>query len=507
MKKILNLLAGVTLVASSAAPVVACGNKSNNSDQDKVNSIVKDITTKNLTLPYGQGDYSFANDKTKLVNDLIKANPKLTADDAKYITIAPAPGASANINMEGSGQAAIITVKVGSATKTVTGVKFKVDNTWTKEAKGIPAGAQFHVSPVNFGTNTAPQYYLGSAKNGLWHLDGTNSKATWTQVQGGLPTTADSANIHSVPVKIGDIYFQAFNGQGLWYSTNLTSWTQATAASGETGFATAPLVTPPVKFGNEYYQGSNGAGLWKSSNGKNGWTQVTGTAGSVIPPTAKLDAPLVNLGTSANPLYYQATDGQGLWYSNDLTTTTWTKVTTNAGNLDDMVSAPVRIGDYYYQSTTDAGVFRAAAATAIGPNAWQRITGANATDFYSQPVLLGNTIFAAARKNTSNIGGLYTILNNGSFKKVTAIPTTADLASAPVKLGDIYYQTSMGAGVWTSTDGINWKQNTTPGLKNAYIDNSPVLLQGSYVVGSYDGDQSATPQADYGLWRIHPEKN
>ena len=109
MKKILNLLAGVTLVASSAAPVVACGSKTPSPETPTqiVNAIYKDITNKTIPLAYGRS-YSLNNkdDQAVMKQDLATANPKLNNDSnvpsnwKDYITFNAAAGAGTTINPE-----------------------------------------------------------------------------------------------------------------------------------------------------------------------------------------------------------------------------------------------------------------------------------------------------------------------------------------------------------------------------------------------------------------------
>ena len=516
MKKILNLLAGVTLVASSAAPVVACGNKSN-SDQDKVNSIVKDITNPTINnLAYGQGDYSFQNDQAMLKTALMKENKNLTTADEKYITVNPASGTKGSIPMEGTGTPASILVKVGNYSKTVAAT-YSVNNAWTKEASGIPAGAKFHVAPVKFGDT----YYLGSAANGLWTKDSTQSKAQWTQVTGtaaaGSTSDFKKAIIDSAPVKWqtgGTVaepiytYFQATQNEGLWTSPDGVTWTQNADIP-----ASANLPVAPFKIGNDFYLGTDGQGLWTSTNGTD-WIKAASGIDYGIPTTAKLLSPVTRIqtgGTAAAPTYsyYQATDGNGLYKytasapfsaSNALAANAWTEV---AGfTPDGMVTAPVKIGNYLFQATTDGGLWR----SKNNGTTWQQLPNIPATaNLYAPPVNLGTTASPVLYQATVN-NGLWRSTNKGdSWTPVKGIPQShaANLVSAPKNLGTptkpLYFQGSDGAGVWTSTDGINWTQNPTKGLKSANIESTPVKMDGVYVATS---DSETT--ANSGLWKIKP---
>ena len=414
--------------------------------------------------------------------------------------------------MEGTGTPASIVVKVGKYSKTVTAT-YSVNNTWTKEASGIPPGAKFHVSPVNLGTPTKPVYYLGSAANGLWRKDGTDAKAQWTQANGVTgPLNFHHAVIDSSPVNLGTEqnpkYYQATQNQGLWTSTNGTNWNHIDSIRYDYKLATAP-----VKIGNSYYLSTDGHKLWTSTNGTN-WQTVAPGTNNGIPNTARLLSPVTRLqtgGTKASPTYsyYQATDGEGLYKytasasfsaTNALAANAWTKVSGITAN--GMVTAPVKIGAYLFQATTDNGLWR----SIDNGISWQKVPDilANA-NLYAYPVNLGTATSPVLYQATVN-NGLWRSTNKGdSWQPVKGIPQShaANLVSAPKNLGTpakpLYFQGSDGAGVWTSTDGINWTQNPTKDLKSANIESTPVKLDGVYVATS-----DSTTTANSGLWRIKP---
>ena len=131
MKKILNLLAGVTLVASSVAPVIACGSKKTDSNVNLVNGIINDVKEKNIKLPYGQGDYSIdKTNKDTFFKALMAANPGLKASDEQYMTFGTIAGGPSSVGMESTTKAGVsIKVASGDYSKVLTGVNYTVNNT------------------------------------------------------------------------------------------------------------------------------------------------------------------------------------------------------------------------------------------------------------------------------------------------------------------------------------------------------------------------------------------
>ena len=341
-----------------------------------------------------------------------------------------------------------VTVHVGKAVSNPIPFTYQVNNTWTKEASGsgIPPAAKFHVSPVNLGTPTKPVYYLGSAANGLWRKDGTDAKAQWTQANG----VTGALNLHhaiidSSPVNLGTEqnpqYYQATQNEGLWMSNNGIRWTYVSSII----YDENKLVTAPVKIGDSYYQSTDGNNLWTSTDGTNWQTVVPGTNNG-IPNTAKLLSPVTRLqtgGTKAAPTYsyYQATDGDGLYKytasgpfsaANALAANAWTKVSGITAN--GMVTAPVKIGNYLFQATTDNGLWR----SEDNGNSWQKVPNIPATaNLSTPPVNLGTTTSPVLYQATVN-NGLWRSTNKGdSWAPVNGIPQshTANLVSAPKNLG------------------------------------------------------------------------
>ena len=130
MKKILNLLAGVTLVASSAAPVIACGSKKGDSNVDLVNGIINDVKNKDIQLPYGKGDYSIdKTNKDTFFKALMAANSGLKASDEQYMTFGPTAGGPGSVGMETTNKTGVsIKVASGDYSKVLTGVQYSVNN-------------------------------------------------------------------------------------------------------------------------------------------------------------------------------------------------------------------------------------------------------------------------------------------------------------------------------------------------------------------------------------------
>ena len=93
MKKILNLLASISLVATGASSVIACGSSSNN-DQNLVNDVVNKLQGKSFAVKEDKnGDHNFSeyNDQVlQEVKQYLSSNEKdlvsfLSSEDQKKI--------------------------------------------------------------------------------------------------------------------------------------------------------------------------------------------------------------------------------------------------------------------------------------------------------------------------------------------------------------------------------------------------------------------------------------
>ena len=501
MKKILNLLAGVTLVASSAAPVIACGSKKGDSNVDLVNGIINDVKNKDIQLPYGKGDYSIdKTNKDTFFKALMAANSGLKASDEQYMTFGPTAGGPGSVGMETTNKTGVsIKVASGDYSKVLTGVQYSVNNKWTK-ATNVPSTAKFNFAPEQEGSI----YYVGTVSSGLWYsTDGT----TWTQaLADSSVATADAtafkaSEVHYPPTKIKTNYYLA-TSKGLWYSADgKTDWKKATGATAEaTAFAAADLVAPPKahKTGSgstattTYYLGAKNGGLWTSTTGTDGWTQQSGATGD-IPATANLIAPLTHLGS----LYYATGDG-GIYESPTLASGTWSQIPSIG--TDNAVAAPVQLGTAWFLATTDYGLWRSQDQGA----SWQIVQGIGRYNLYSAPVQIGNLYFAATTEH-----GLYWSSDGVKWQAVNNIPQTAaaNLVSAPVKFGNVYYEASDNTGIWTSSDGKNWAQNmSTAGTPNPTTGSataaqfaSQVVKVGNTLLAASDGG------AKSGLYEITPK--
>ena len=496
MKKLINLLAGVTLLTASVSPIVAWVNKPN-SDQDVVNNIVKNIKDKNIKLAYGKGNYSTAANKAQLLDALLKENSGLTTEDEQYLNFPT----SKTIAMDGTTAAVNVDLRVqaGSYYKDVI-LAYQVVNTWHHETNTGLGSTKFHYAPVKFTSSATkkPYYLLGSETNGLWKKDATTVGAQWTQVQ-----ATSGARTAAAPVKIGDTYYYATNGQGLWTTTDVNgTWTQSTAAT--TGIpATAKLLNAPTKIGNALFVGTEGAGMWtKPATGGGNWTQIT--APGQVPANANVYYIAPDRTTGGTPVYYAATRGAGIYQATINPTTqavTWAKIGGDA--LDDagITSAPV----YWHKTTYITsrsvpglpvkGLWKLNAA-----NVW---TQADNHQFSAAPVKIGNIYYLPTVAS-----GLYTCTDQTNLirKWSVGIPTNLGFEAAPVKIGATYYLSSYGAGVWTSSDGKHWVQNKTPYLDQANLASAPVLLDGVYAVVSEGGASGATLEQTAGLWTIDPRK-
>ena len=206
---------------------------------------------------------------------------------------------------------------------------------WTSAANGLPSNAYISGSPVKIGGT----YYLGMYRNGTAKREGlyTSQDGTnWTPVISIPPKTY----IYSYPVKIGDTYYLPTEGSGLWTSTDGVNWTH-----NKTIPAGAIIQSPPNKIGDTYYLGTWQNGLWTSSNGVN-WTKDThGLKGNY-----RFEEPPTKIGDT-----YYAASWYGLFTSVD--GINWTKDTKGLPSDADPEVNPTKIGDTYYVGSQLEGLF------------------------------------------------------------------------------------------------------------------------------------------------------
>ena len=458
MKKILNLLAGVTLVASSAAPVIACGSKTPSPETPTqiVNAIYKDITNKKIPLAYGRS-YSLNSkaDQAVMKQHLATANPKLNNDSnvpsnwQDYITFNAATGAGTTINPETASTPGTILIKDGTAKTTVNDVTYSINNTWAPlKNSGIPltgtGAATLNFAPVQVGAH----YYVGTKANGLWYSD--DGLTGWKKVKKATGESADfdTATVSSKPTQIGGntgVYYVA-TSKGLWWSADgINDWTQAEIGSGATATKlNADLTAPPIKATTTVsgvettayylgsYSGGTTGGIWTSANGKTGWTQQTGTG--KIDVDKKLKAPITKLNTlgeggqSNVTKYFAEAENGGIYESTDLNT--WTPAP-QIGTYSSSVP-PMQVKDHeakgskfqgfveWYMPTTEHGLFVNDNEPGAGDNEWDQFgTGQlksyfpTTADVTATPKLIPVTTKVNGKMITQN--RLYVPTNKGLY--------------------------------------------------------------------------------------------
>ena len=68
------------------------------------------------------------------------------------------------------------------------------------------------------------------------------------------------------------------------------------------------------------------------------------------------------------------------------------------------------------------------------------------------------------------------------------ISTDASIISSPVKINNIYYLSTFGSGLYTSTDGINWNRDHARGIQaSVKSDLTPVKIGRVYYLGTEEG--------------------
>ena len=225
---------------------------------------MQDIKDKNITLPYGKS-YSTAQDQQALLNAFKKVNPKLVTDLTKYnlkLTFAEDTPVNIPLQKSTSTEKHVQIVAGNVKYKPIIDVAFQVNNNWTQinaagASENLPKTARMNFPPKKINGI----YYAATVGNGLWRSsDGT----TWKQVN-DIPI---DAKITYPPELINGILYVGIiglgsfgtisDGDGLWTSTNGTTWTQVTAFSSR-----AEFYSPLTKIDETYYIATLGNGLWK----------------------------------------------------------------------------------------------------------------------------------------------------------------------------------------------------------------------------------------------------
>ena len=195
--------------------------------------------------------------------------------------------------------------------------------------------------------------------------------------------------------------------------------------------------------------------------------------------------------------YYWPT-GSGLFTSSD--GVSWTKNTSLPTNFASYASV-VKIGDAYYLSSYNLGLFRS-----TDGKTWSNvIPSTSAAIFFSTPYRISGTspIFASSESK----GLWYSTDDGGTWTQVNAsgvsgnLPSDVKLRKPFVKIGDTYYLTTINHGLWKTNSIINggtWTQVTVGSTTTNLDIRSEVTKIGdtyyldTYKNGLYTSDNGTT---------------
>lgn len=500
MKKILNLLAGVTLVASGVSPVVACGNSPKIKTQSQQES--NKLDSKSITL----NDTSSATYESKTANadasaiDQVIANEgylnatqlkDVSFDNTKKLTTGTNKAVAYNVKApDGSTASGTLNVTINPYKPTPQEIVDKiVKNITNKTINNLAYGQgaysydkdkatllndleklnskltkddeqYMNIKPAPGASATIPMEATQPSTAQIVVKDGSYSKTVdvsfqvknqWNKEAGGIPA---SAKFHVSPVNLGTttkpVYYLGSAKNGLWRKDGTDAkaqWTQMKAAKGsKIDFTKAVIDSAPVKLQTSgtttkpvytYFQATQNEGLWTSTDGIN-WTQ-----NASVPATANLPKAPVQIGSN----YYLGTNGEGLWTSTD--GVTWT---TADSKINYGIPTTAKLLSPITQIQTGG--------TAKAPiYSYYQATDGNGLYKYT-----GSQTFSAK-----------TALATKAWTKVTAVQSDG-MVSAPVKLGSDLYQATTTAGLWRSQDnGKTWQQvNNIPTDTDLYV--APVQL-------------------------------
>lgn len=116
MKKLINLLAGITLITTTTSNVIACDKTDQHgpSDQDQVNSIIAKMKKRHITVAAGSNTLVNNRDTMQQINKALQDLNALSASDVRAISYINPPilKAGKSVDVEAS-------IKVGQYTKTI----------------------------------------------------------------------------------------------------------------------------------------------------------------------------------------------------------------------------------------------------------------------------------------------------------------------------------------------------------------------------------------------------
>ena len=113
------------------------------------------------------------------------------------------------------------------------------------------------------------------------------------------------------------------------------------------------------------------------------------------------------------------------------------------------------------------------------------------------PVKIGDTYYLSTRGK-----GLWLSTDGKAWNQtgITGLPNTTQLYSAPVKIGNTFYIGTYTKGLYTSTDGKVWTQTSDNILKTARIEIAPVKVGDTYYLATYD--KGLWTSADGSTWTV-----
>ena len=338
-------------------------------------------------------------------------------------------------------------------------LNFTVNNTWTQVRSGLNANGNFIYGLSKVGSN----YFLTDFNSDTQGLYRSTDGTSWTKVLGGSGNDYHFAN---PPVKIGNITY-LFSPQSTTYrysDDDGNTWYRASNNSlGSAHFYN------PVQIRNHWYVPTTNNGLLRGNlNSSNLVGPISGTQGL----TGRSYPTIFN-----NKIYWNTENG--LYESDD--GADFRKITGGLPNPWDGYGKLSEINGVYYAS--NGSLWK----SPNGTTDWNQNGIPQALKqggIISSPIAIDNILFLP----TYQIG-LWTKKGDGNWTLNQDIDKTASVLNV-TKLNGTYYCTT-DKGLYTSKDDEHWQQNMTSALINADTT-GPFQINNSYYLGT----------RSKGLWTI-----